>query len=506
MAQSKVTGPKTKTCDLDTSSDSQSVPGESSFFDRIKVSLQSRYIQIVLLLTVCGFFFRFYNITYNSIWLDEAATLNFARHSIIEIWNITANGEFNPPLFHWVEHFILIFGSSELVLRFIPAFFGACTIPLFYWVGKDSIDSNVGVISAALLAFSPFHIFYSQDARAYTTVLFFFTLGLIFYYRALHHGKRSDWLIFGLLSAIAFWTHFYVLIPILGMYCYAIVLLGIRGKKNYFSAVKEAIISLGLFILIIFPLIMVTIRLFIIRTGTPPTYGLQGAALFPELITQISGLHPLVVGFLFIMFLIGMVEIWIQKKNCCMFIAWIFVLTLLLSYILSYSMPMIPRYLICILPFYFTGIAASYRLFFNIINTPKVVYILICIFCVASIPTISNYYTTYSKENWRDVGKVLPELTQNGDAVILLPSYLQMPLEYYYSNESDQTLIYGASNIVELQEIFSKTSTTGRTFFIMTGDITATDTSQETVNWLETNTQFIGVESGIYLFTAPKSG
>jgi len=81
-----------------------------------------------------------------------------------------------------------------------------------------------------------------------------------------------------------------------------------------------------------------------------------------------------------------------------------------------------------------------------------------------------------------------------------------MPLEYYYSNESDQTLIYGASNIVELQEIFSKTSTTGRTFFIMTGDITATDTSQETVNWLETNTQFIGVESGIYLFTAPKSG
>jgi len=290
------------------------------------------------------------------------------------------------------------------------------------------------------------------------------------------------------------------------MYCYAIVLLGIRGKKNFFSAIKEVIISLGLFILIILPLIIVTIRLFIIRTGTPPTYGLQGFALFPELIIQISGLHSLVVVFLFTLFLIGMVEIWIQKKKCCIFIVWILMLALFLSYVLSYSMPMIPRFLIFILPFYFTGIAASYRLFFNIIKTPKVVYVLICIFCVVSIPTISNYYTTYSKENWRDVGKVLPELTQNGDAVILLPSYLQMPLEYYYTNKTDQTFIFGASNMVELQNIFNKTSTAGRTFFIMTGDITATDTSQETVSWLETNTQFIGVESGIYLFTAQKSG
>lgn len=492
-------------CNLDAMMENVPPSQNTGLLNRIKTSLHSRYIQLLIAFTIAGFFLRFYNISYNSIWLDEAATLDFAKHSIIEIWGITAGGEFNPPLFHWIEHLMLVFGHSEFVLRFVPAFLGAFTVPLFYWVGKEIIDSNVGIIAAAILAFSPFHIFYSQDARAYTTVLFFFTLALIFYVKALRRPKRYYWVLFGLFSALAFWTHFYVFIPILGMYLYFIALPILEGKRIVFSDLKDALLSFGVFFIITLPLILVTVHLVIIRTGSSPTYGVQGISIITETISQMSGNHILLTGFLFVMFIVGMIEIWTQKRKCCVFIAWILALIFLSSYLLSYSMPMIPRHLISILPFYITGIAASYRLFYHLIPSQKVVYALICIFIVVSVPVLANYYTTYSKENWRAMGENLPAATHDGDTIVLMPGYLRMPFEYYYSQDSDKTQVYGASNLAELQDVLKKTPETNRTFFIMTGDIIATDPSQETVRWMESNTQNVGAGTGIYIFTIPKT-
>jgi len=39
---------------------------------------RSRYLQLLLSLTLIGTILRFFNLGYNSLWLDEASTLNFA--------------------------------------------------------------------------------------------------------------------------------------------------------------------------------------------------------------------------------------------------------------------------------------------------------------------------------------------------------------------------------------------------------------------------------------------
>ncbi|NLA38267.1 MAG: phospholipid carrier-dependent glycosyltransferase, partial [Methanomicrobiales archaeon] len=183
----------------------------------------NRYLQILIGLTLIGFFLRFYNLGWNSLWLDEASTLSFARQSLIGIWESTAGGEFNPPLFYWLEHGMLAFGESEFVLRLLPALLGVLTIPVIYLVGKEFLDRNVGIIAAALLAFSPFHIFYSQEARAYAPMLFFFSLALLFYLRASRSNEIRSWVLFGIFSAIAFWMHFYVAVPIAILILHALV-------------------------------------------------------------------------------------------------------------------------------------------------------------------------------------------------------------------------------------------------------------------------------------------
>ncbi len=126
----------------------------------------SRYVQILIVLTVIGIFLRFYNLGFNSLWLDEASTYSISVRSFADIWQVTANGEFNPPLFYWVEHVMLMLGNNEVILRFIPALLGVLTIPLFYLIGKEFLDRNAGLIAAAACAVSPFQIYYSQGARA----------------------------------------------------------------------------------------------------------------------------------------------------------------------------------------------------------------------------------------------------------------------------------------------------------------------------------------------------
>ena len=130
-----------------------------SFENCKSVIFHSRYAQILIFLTIIGFILRFYNLGFNSLWLDEATTFNWSKPGFFEIWEISRSADFHPPLFHWIEHVMLVFGQSEFVLRAAPALLGILTIPVFYLIGKEFHDKNVGIISAALLTFSYFGIF-----------------------------------------------------------------------------------------------------------------------------------------------------------------------------------------------------------------------------------------------------------------------------------------------------------------------------------------------------------
>ncbi len=168
------------------------------------VVFNSRYAQILLSLTILGAILRFYNLGFNSLWLDEATTLNWSKPGFLEIWEISRSTDFHPPLFHWIEHIMLIFGQSEFILRTAPAILGILTIPVFYLIGKEFHDKNVGIISAALLTVSYFGIYYSQEAYSYSTVLFMFSLVILFYLLAMRTDDITWWVIFGIVSAIAF--------------------------------------------------------------------------------------------------------------------------------------------------------------------------------------------------------------------------------------------------------------------------------------------------------------
>lgn len=460
--------------------------------------LQIPYLYILLFLTIVGAILRFYNLWYNSLWLDEASTLTIASKSIPDIWQITTAGEFNPPLFYWIEHIMLIFGSSEIILRIVPAIMGVLTIPAIYFVGKEFMDSNTGIIAATAFTFSPFLIFYSQEARAYSMMLFFVACAMIFYLRAIKDNTVTNWAAFGIFSALSFWSHFYAMVIIGSLVLYAVYILYPKFKLDRNNMISP-IAGMGLFSIICLPLILVTIQLFLKRTESAPTFGIQGPAIIIATFQQISG-SDIAMYVLTILFIIGIVQMFRMDKKKGIFLTTLVIMSFVISNFLSYKMPMQPRYLIFLSIVFFISIALSYRVISEWYSTTSIVYGFMIFLIVINVPTLMTYYSGYTKENWRGFSNELQQITQQGDIVVVIPGYISQPLDYYYSNVSDKTIELSAYTSEDLK-LISAQKNNNTIYYVMTSDIMAANPQGDAIRWLEINSKGIGQETGIYLLT-----
>jgi len=490
-------------CDLDGGYTSPVISYKDITLENIKsLLINSRYFQILLLFTLIGCILRFYDLGFNSIWLDEASTYTFASMSISGIWQATTAGEFNPPLFYWIEHFMLTLGNSEVILRFIPALLGVLTIPLMYLVGKEFVDRNVGIIAAAVCTFSPFLLFYSQEARAYSMGLFFVVAAMVFFLKALKTNEISHWTLFGILSALAFWSHFYTLVIIGALVLYALVVKIADFKKDIWS-IKPLVLAGAVFAILSLPLIIVTIQLFAMRTASAPTFGIQGVDIILETFRQLSGFSAIVMCLFLILFVIGIVQAFLLDKNKGIFLVALTLLPFAISWFLSYRIPMVPRYLIILAPVYFIGIALAYKPVFRLISNRGVVYGFIALLVLLSVttPFFMTYYIQYTKEDWRGFSGQIHQLAHPGDFIVVVPVYVRQPFDYYYSNISENTFEYGASSVEQLDSIVSQKAN-NTIYYVVTGDISSADPSGDVVKWLQTHTKQVGVTTGIYLFTS----
>jgi len=462
--------------------------------------VSDKYLLILILLTAIGSLLRLFNLGFNSLWLDEAVTYYYATLPFDELWQMLRNGsEFNPPLFYVLESFMVYLGKDEFVLRLIPALAGIVTIPVVFWMGKEFSDRNCGILCAALVTFSSFLIFYSQEARAYSLLLLFVVLSIVFFLKGMKNGRILDWVLFGFFSGLGFWTHFYSIIVFGVLIAWFFFNWGFQKDERWEKG-KSFIWSIITFILLTLPLIVVTVELFLVRTSSPPTFGLQGWDVVSRAFSDLSGFNIGAIILFITLFGIGLLWAFLHERRKGMLLTFSVIAILLISYFLSYRMPFQTRFLIIMIPFYFLGIAYSSRAFCQIFKKNIVVYALIaCIFLV-NVPVLSQYYTVQTKENWRDFSREFERYTDDGDVVVLLPSYMQQPLNFYYNSSRDNTIQLGASGVNDLENLKNEYSG-ARIFIIMTADILAVEPSGESVEWLKQNATFIGQYTGIYLFS-----
>lgn len=162
------------------------------------------------LLTLAAAALRFYQLGRESLWVDEAASWFASKGSLGHLLQMARTGEANPPLHHlilWAWQ--RIFGDGEVALRGLSVILGALAVPVLYSVARPLLGRTTAWIGALLLAVSPVHFYYSQEARMYTLftlliVLCTWTLG-----RAWRRGRVADWLLYALTATAALYTHYF---------------------------------------------------------------------------------------------------------------------------------------------------------------------------------------------------------------------------------------------------------------------------------------------------------
>ena len=163
---------------------------------------------IVLAVLGAALALRLYGLD-RGLWYDEIQTLvDYVRLPVGRL--LTTYDSQNQHLFYSFLANLSVsgLGESALALRLPAALLGVASLAAIYVMAIRVTARREAVLATALLAFSYHHVWFSQNARGYTGLLFWTILGTLFFLRILE-GERSGWLLsaYALSMAFAVYTH-----------------------------------------------------------------------------------------------------------------------------------------------------------------------------------------------------------------------------------------------------------------------------------------------------------
>jgi uncharacterized membrane protein len=195
---------------------------------------------IVIALLGIGILFRFSNLGQKVYWHDEVFTsMEATAHTGSELTSKMFNGQQrapsellsyqridptrtipqlifgigsedpqHPPLFYVLMHFWMrCWGSSIIVTRSFAAILSLLVFPAMYWLCRELFESPaVAWIAIALLAISPIHLVYAQEAREYSLLTALTLLSSAALLRAMRLNQWQSWGLYGAALILSFYT------------------------------------------------------------------------------------------------------------------------------------------------------------------------------------------------------------------------------------------------------------------------------------------------------------
>jgi len=142
------------------------------------------------------------------LWHDEIAmVIELVRMPLGELLT-TFGSDNNHPLYTLFATLCArVFGESAWAVRLPAAAFGAASVWLLWIFARDRVSRGVALLAPAVLALSFHHVWFSQNARGYTALLFFTLASSHFFLRALETGERRHWIGHGVCLALGVWVH-----------------------------------------------------------------------------------------------------------------------------------------------------------------------------------------------------------------------------------------------------------------------------------------------------------
>ena len=168
-------------------------------------------VSALVVLTLYAAVLRLSGLDFQSLWLDEAISLERARAICRHLVPVLPNGCCSWDSFplHAIQAVLLpIFRDFHTALRLPSAVCGTILIPLFFSLNRRLFGSTYqALVAAFLLSFLTWEIAWSRQGRPYVSLQLLTAAGMILFHRFLLMRKLRDLILASVCAVPAIWLH-----------------------------------------------------------------------------------------------------------------------------------------------------------------------------------------------------------------------------------------------------------------------------------------------------------
>ncbi|NET62638.1 MAG: hypothetical protein F6K47_43075, partial [Symploca sp. SIO2E6] len=163
----------------------------------------------------------------------------------------------HPPLYYiMVRFWVQLFGNSVAITRSLSAIISLLAFPCLYWLCLELFTVYwVGWVAIALVAISPFHIIYAQEAREYSLWIVTTLLSSAALLRAMRRQTLGSWAIYTISLVLGFYTFLFAVLVAIGQGIYIFVL----EKFSWTKTLKAYLLASLAAVILYFPWIVAVI-------------------------------------------------------------------------------------------------------------------------------------------------------------------------------------------------------------------------------------------------------
>jgi len=387
-------------------------------------------IIFLIIFTALGALIRFWKLGEWSFWADEV-------FSVQDSLKFPDTMNINPIIYFIVHNVINFFGISEWSARLGPCVIGIISIPIIYLFARSMFGVRVGMISALFLSIHPWHIFWSQNARAYSLAFLFSAISALFFYQAFEKNKvrYTLWALLFTILAISSYLHCILLLPVFIGYLILISFLPVNIPRGFNK--KNIIVFFLPFALSALLLIMPSVRDYISSGWGSNEWGRNTIYILFTLIYSLS--IPLSTASL-----IGGLHSLVYLNRGGIFLICYAVIPLLIILAISPLLNVAGYYLFFTMPAYvvLAGLVASELIEISSRESKAISSAVMVILLISLISQTYLYFTNENggREKWKEAFKTISDKVEKDDYVVI-----SMPriAEYYLQK----------TNILQLENI-----------------------------------------------------
>jgi mannosyltransferase len=217
--------------------------------NRIKPIIQSDWPGILVVLI--AIILRIYRLTAQPLWLDEIYSVQVSRQGLLSIFQNSLRVP-NPPIYYIIQ--MLTSGlwniQSEWGWRWLSVFWGVLTIAGFYLFCRRFSSRPASALASLIFAVSPFHIYYSQEARFYVFTTLLTVWSSILLADILSNPKsKTRWIALTILSLIGLYTS-YIYLLIIGVQGFTLLVHARQREWWIYTAIITVFTGLAAFMIV----------------------------------------------------------------------------------------------------------------------------------------------------------------------------------------------------------------------------------------------------------------